>query len=184
MAFLEQFKSKAGNYFLQKLDSSDRNRKGCTLNEAKSVALLYRDHDEAHYKQIKSLVKSLHADFGIQRVCALGFVNSNAKQLPIYQAQKLEYMYFTKDDLNWHMKPKVNLMNFLHEEFDVLIDLTLAPSLPLQFIIKSSKASMKVGNSLTQNETDLDFILEVDENVSLDEYWRQVVFYLTNLKIK
>ena len=82
------------------------------------------------------------------------------------------------------MKPKVNLMNFLHEEFDVLIDLTLAPSLPLQFIIKSSKASMKVGNSLTQNETDLDFILEVDENVSLDEYWRQVVFYLTNLKIK
>lgn len=75
-------------------------------------------------------------------------------------------------------------MNFLHEEFDVLIDLTLAPSLPLQFIIKSSKASMKVGNSLTQNETDLDFILEVDENVSLDEYWRQVVFYLTNLKIK
>ncbi|MFT4779095.1 MAG: hypothetical protein ACI80P_001555 [Flavobacteriales bacterium] len=184
VALTDNLRKKVGSFYLNKEVQNSRQRKGTTLKEASSIALLYEDLDETHYKQVKSLVKSLHNEHGIQRVCAMGFINEQQKNIPVYQTQKLEYMYFTKRDLTWDMRPKAGMMNFVNEQFDLIIDLSMNPVLPLQFLLKTSLAHMKVGSSLSQSDDHLDFILELEPNASLDEYWRQVMFYLTNLKIK
>ncbi len=184
MALTDNLRRKVGQFDLNRVSKSKRQRKGASLSEASSIALLYADVDESHFNQIKSLVKSLHTEHGIQRVCAMGFVDKKAKKTPEYQTQKLEYMYFTKSDLTWKMKPKAGMMNFVNEQFDIIIDLSMKPVLPLQFLLKSSLAHMKVGSSLSESDDHLDLILELDKNASLGEYWRQAIFYLTNLNIK
>lgn len=180
MALTRQMKEWAGKRFLQREDHSDRERKGVNLNKAESAAILYIDQDEVYFKEVKALVRRLHEHFGIKRVCALGYVDAPSKALPVYQAQKLEYMYFTRSDLNWHLKPKVSLMNFLSEPFDVLIVMSMKPCIPLRYILKDSKAHMKVGNSLAESEDELDMIIALDQEASLDSYLKQLEFYLTN----
>ncbi|WP_306643722.1 DUF6913 domain-containing protein [Sanyastnella coralliicola] len=184
MAIVQRMKEKAGKYFLEREQPAQRERTGTNLSNANSVAFLYEDKDEAYFKQIQRLVRFVHEEYGVRRACALGYVDKPTKQLPIYQLQKLEYMYFTKGDLNWHMKPKVNLMNFLQEPFDILIDLRLSPSVPLDYILRHSKAKMKAGASLSGAEEMYDFSLEVQSGCSLDEYWKQINFYLSNLTLK
>lgn len=181
---LTRLKEKAGYWFLDREVEPERKRRGVNLTTAKSVAFLYLDEDEAYFSEIKKLVRSLHEDFGTPRVCALAYVDQSAKHLPVYHAQKLEYMYFTKSDLNWHLKPKVSLMNFLHEPFELLIDLRLKPSIPMDYILKRSQASMKCGANLSGASDLYDFNLDLRSETSMNEYWEQMRFYLTNLQLR
>lgn len=178
------FRERAGKYFLKKEGLPVRDRKGVNLGNAQSAALLYIDHSEEHFKQIRGYVKQLHEIYGMKRVCALGFVDLPSKQLPVYQAQKLEYMYFTRSDLNWYLKPQVSLMNFLTEPFDVLIDLSGSPCLPMQYILKASHARMKVGSSMAEADGLYDLTVRLDDQEQLVDYWKHLNYYLTKAEFK
>lgn len=183
MSLVRSIQEKAGAYYLEKELAPSRNISGSTLQRASSVALLYSDVDEAFYKKIRSFVKELHEVHDVQRVCALAYVDSKQKELPIYQVQKLEYMYFTKSDLNWHLKPVVSLMHFIEEEFDVLIDLSTTPCVPLQYMLKASKSKMKVGTSENGASELLDLIIETGPDTTPERFWKQAVHYLSNLQL-
>lgn len=165
-------------YFLSKEKVPDRTRKGVNLHSAKSAALLYIDKDEEYFKEIKSLVHELHDVFGLQRVCALSYVDLPSKKLPIYHAQKLEYMYFTKSDLNWHLKPRVSLMNFLGEPFDLLIDLSQELCIPMHYILNASHASMKIGSSQSLASKYNDLTIAMEPESSLHDYWQHIKYYM------
>jgi hypothetical protein len=184
MAMAKNLKERAGKYFLRKELAPMRERRGVNLGNAQSAALLYIDHDENHFKQIKAYVKQLHEVYGMKRVCALGFVDLPSKQLPVYQAQKLEYMYFTRSDLNWYLKPQASLMNFLTEPFDVLIDLSVEPCVPMHYILKASHARMKVGTSRSGARDLYDVTLRMDEHEQLADYWKHLNYYLNKAEFK
>lgn len=184
MAMAKILKERAGKYFLKKEPAPVRDRRGVNLGSAQSAALLYIDHDENHFKQIKAYVKQLHEVYGMKRVCALGFVDLPSKQLPVYQAQKLEYMYFTRSDLNCYLKPQVSLMNFITEPFDLLIDLTVDPCVPMQYILKASHARMKVGSSRAQANELYDMTLRLDDHEQLADYWKHLNYYLNKVEFK
>lgn len=184
MSIVKNLQAKAGEYYLHREVVPNRMKAGSTLHAAASVGILYNDVDEAFYKKIRSYVKLLHEQYDVQRVFALGYVDTTAKELPIYQVQKLEYMYFTKSDLNWHLKPVVSLMHFIDEQFDVLIDLSTSPSLPLKYILKSSHASMKVGTPQAGTADSLDLMIDAKEGITPEEFWGQAIFYLTNLPLQ
>lgn len=184
MSLVKSIKERAGEFYLGREQTPERTKSGSTLFAASSVAILYNDVDEDYYKKIRSYVKLLHESFDVQRVCALGYVDNTAKELPRYQVQKLEYMYFTKSDLNWHLKPTVSLMHFIDEKFDVLIDLSTVPSLPLRYILKASHAGMKVGTPAAGASDLLDFMIETRETTSPEDFWNQALFYLSNLPLR
>lgn len=184
MALPKGLRERAGLYFLSKEASPQRDRQGVNLSKAKSAALLYVDKDEAYFKKIKQHVSELHDMYGLKRVCALGYVDVPSKALPIYHAQKLEYMYFTKSDLNWHMKPRVSLMNFLSEPFDVLIDLSTELCIPMHYILNASHAKMKVGNSLSMADRYHDMTIRLPAGCSHDDYWEQLTYYLNKAELK
>ncbi len=184
MALPKGIREKAGLYFLSKEKAPQRERQGVNLSKAKSAALLYVDKDETYFKKIKAHVRDLHDTYGLQRVCALGFVNLPSKELPVYHAQKLEYMYFTKSDLNWHMKPRVSLMNFLSEPFDLLIDLSTELCIPMHYILNASHARMKVGSSLALADRFYDMTFRLPAGCSHEDYWDQVTYYLNKAELK
>lgn len=154
------------------------------LSNALSVALLYIDSDEEHFKRVKSLVNELHSIYGVKKVCALGFIDLPEKAIPVYHAQKLEYMYFTRNDLNWHLSPNAALANFLSEPYDLLIDLSTKPCLPLQYVVKASKARMKVGTGLADAGQLYDICIQPKSSATPGELWESILHYLTKPNLK
>jgi hypothetical protein len=184
MNLLRQIKHVAGVRLLHSEQEPIRSRQGFNFHSAERVGLLYYDSDEPQFNQVRAYAKRLKDDFGVKQVKALGFVDEQAKRLPVWQAQKLEFEYFTRDDLNWHLRPVNNVQPFTDEEFDILIDLTDGNNVSLGFIIKLSKARMKVGRKGSRTERYCDFILNVGETTRLADFISQLNNYLSNPKIR
>lgn len=184
MGFIQNIKKKAGQYFLEREGEVKRQRKGFNFSNAQRIALLYEDHDEAFFKKIKNYVKYLHAEHGIRKVMAFGFIDADSKNIPIWHAHKLEFDYFTRGDLNWHLKPSHVIKQFTDRDFDILIDLSQEDCIPLNYVLSHSQAKMKVGRAGSPNESAYDLLISMDEGQGIDQFINQVNFYLSNLDIQ
>lgn len=184
MNLMRRIKHMAGRRLLRNEQEPQRSRQGFNFHSAERVGLLYLDTDEPNFNLIRAYAKRLKEDFGVKQVKALGFVDDQAKRLPVWQAQKLEFEYFTRDDLNWHLRPINNVHPFIEEDFDILIDLTDGQNVSLGFIMKMSKARMKVGRKGSRTERYCDFILNVGETTRLSDFISQLNNYLSNPKIR
>jgi hypothetical protein len=184
MKFFEKIKLSAGRRALGKLPDAKRIRSGSNFHDAQSIGILYIDNDERYFNKIKAFAKYLKDKFGVRHIRCVGFVNDSAKNLSIWQSQKLEFEYFTKDDLNWYLRPVQNVSKFIKEDFDILIDLTNGDQIPLNFIFKESKAKMKVGlkDSLAARQCDL--MIDLGDNPTIDKYLQNLDVYLSNPQIK
>lgn len=184
MKAVRNIKEALGRRALRSEQEPNRVRRGGNFNSAQHVGLLYIDSDEPHFNLVRSYAKLLKEKYGVKNVSALGFVNENTKRIPVWQTQKLEFTFFSKDDLNWNLKPIQNIEKFTNEEFDILIDLSGGNSLPLNFILKQSRAMMKVGLRGSKGEKYYDFLLNMGGNSSTDKFIEQLNLYLSNPKIK
>lgn len=184
MKLVQQLKKKVGRYFLQKEEEVPRARKGSNFNQAQHVGLLYEDINEAHYKRIKSYVKHLKEQYGIRKLLALAFIDTDEKKIPVWHAHKLEFEFFTRSDLNWHLKPGSHLRSFTETEFDILIDLSSKDCVPIRYVLTHSKAKMKVGRKGSPGEDHYDLVLDLGKDEELDKFLEQVDFYLTNFQIQ
>jgi len=184
MKFVEKIKLSAGRRALGKMEEPRRQRAGSNFHDAQSVGILYADSDERYFNKIKAFAKYLKDKFGVRHIKCVGFVNESSKNLPIWQSMKLEFEYFTKDDLNWYLLPVHNFSKFIIEDFDILIDLTNGDHIPLNFIFKESKAKMKVGlrDSLAARQCDL--MIDLGDNPTIDKYLQNLDMYLSNPQIK
>jgi hypothetical protein len=184
MKFIEKIKLSVGRRALGKSPDVQRNRRGSNFHDAVSVGILYVDNDERYFNKIKAFHKYLKEKFGVKHVNCLGFFNDNTKNLSIWQSQKLEFEYFTKDDLNWYLRPVQNVSNFIKQDFDILIDLTQGEHIPINFIFKESKAKMKVGLSESLTSVQSDLLLNLGENPTIEQYLQNLDVYLSNPQIK
>lgn len=165
---------------------AERERKGCSLQHASSVGLVYLERDHAHFREIKDLAKRLKDEYGVRRVGMMSFVQEEMKDTPTWLVKKLDSGYFCNSDLNWFGWPSKEYEAFVGTPFDILIDLELEPVLPLKFVMRASVASMKVGVDHPDWNRDLDVRLvaqsvddEMDEMEEVDvilqdpmESWR------------
>jgi hypothetical protein len=148
------------------------------------VAFLYLDSDEDFFKTLKKYAKYLKENFNIKSVMIMGFVDQPDKKLPIWQQHKLESDFFSRSNLNWHLKPVTGVKKFLEEDFDILIDFSGGNVLPLNYLLKESKAKMKVGALGSRAARNCDFILNMGNQYGADKYIVQLNAYLSNPKIK
>lgn len=161
-----------------------RIRQGFNFHSAEKVGILYKDEDENHFNKVKAYARFLKDQFNIKYVRSLGFVDEVTKRLPPWQSQKLEFEFFSREDLNWHLRPVQNVSGFLQDDFDILIDLTGGDVVPMNFILKESRASMKVGWRGSKAERYCDFIINMGEEKSMEKFIDQLNLYLSNPKIK
>ena len=77
-------------------------------------------------------------------VSALGFVDQKDKSFE--HMSSLHFDFFSNTELNWYGKPQGMVIdNFLSEDYDILIDLSLKKFYPLTYLAVASPAKFKVG---------------------------------------
>ena len=184
MKLVRRIKQAAGGRFLRNEAEPQRERRGSNFNSARRIGLLYLDSDEPHFIKVRNYSKFLKDEFDIKSVICLGYVDEVKKKLPVWQLQKLELNYFSREDLNWHYKPIQNVATFLQEDFDILIDLSGGNVVPLNYVMKESKARMKVGLKGSRCDRYCDFLLNMGDAPSADKFIEQLNLYLSNPKIK
>jgi hypothetical protein len=158
-----------------------RVRKVINLARASSIGVLYYLPDEPTYRKISKYVKKLQ-DSGI-KVKALGYVHS--KRLTGQFLPKLSYDFLYPAGLNWQFKPVAQAAkDFIDEEFDILLDLSVEDYIPLLYITGVSRARFKAGLKSDRRSRYLDLMIDLGEKDGLDELIEQVDHYLTIINKK
>jgi hypothetical protein len=173
-----------GRKMLRKELDAVRLRKGYNFNSAQSIGIIYRDTDETFYKAIKEYAHFLKTSFEVKTVKALGYVEEPAKKIPTYQQHALEYEFFSQEDVNWYGKPVRGIESFINEDFHILLDFSGGSVLPLNYVLKESRACMKVGVKGTMGERYCDLIIDMGQATSIDKFVAQLNQYLSNSKIR
>jgi hypothetical protein len=141
------------------------------------VGIVYVAPDEQAHAQVRNYVKKIKEELGIHRIQCLGYVDD--KMMPHYMGAKLHFDAINQKDLNWYRIPGGNTVNnFIAEEHDVLIDLTLTDYLPIQYIVAKSRARFKVGRWGDSNRHFLDMMIDMAGANSLPQLIAQIDRYL------
>ena len=160
------------------LEHLKRDVRSSDFKDVRSIGLLYFLPDESTYKTIESLVEQLSALKIRTRIVAY----HNGKITPHYFIPKLQQDIITQKSIGFNLKPTGIFVNdFINEPFDVLIDLSLSCHYPLLHLAAMSKAHMKVGRHTELHEKIFDFMINVNDDISLPEYIELVIHYLKKI---
>jgi len=178
------FRKFVSNYFKKRLffyyQKQQRNAKIQTLNNSKSVGILWNPVDEASIETYELLRKTLK-DKGIRTV---GLAHINSKGEKDTFATIAHSGFSNNVNVSWAGRPKSgDGEQFMQEQFDILIDLSIRKVLALQYILVHSEATFKVGwESSEYNYYDLN--IDVSVKPECRYLMEQIVYYLENINGK
>ncbi len=155
-----------------------RVRKPYSLDSAQYIALLYNLPDEDTYKKVEEFIKSLNEiNIKVKVACY-----TEQKIIPHYFIPKLLQDIFTVKEVNWYYHPvKPFVKDFLEEEFDLLIDLSLSEHFPLLYLAAMSKAGLKIGRFDETHQDYYDLMIDVPRDASIEFFIEQVMHYLNKI---
>ncbi len=159
MNLMGSLKKKVGEFNLKKqIGHQKRNVKSCSLIEARKIGVLFDATHLVSFEIVKEFVK--HITKPENEVMVLGYVDS--KQMIDHYLYRKGFEFFTKSNLNWYNKPEGEAVNdFIAQKFDILIDLNLEDSYPMNHISSASHAVFKAGRFSPDNKI-LDFMLDIE----------------------
>jgi len=166
-----------GSALLKKeVNKIDRNRVVNNLQKARSIGVFFQIIQPESLGIVRDFLDNLIAEK--KKVYALAYIEDR-KTYDIYKADP-SLNIITRKDFNWFNKP-VNpiIKSFTQEEFDILINLCLTKSLPVEFVVSLSKAKMKVGKYISDNDSS-DIMIDLGDNHNdLNYLIEQLLFYLS-----
>lgn len=162
MKLLENTKRNFGSFVLvRKISSKKRNAKSCGLEQAKKIGILYNATHPISFEIIKSFTKVL-LEKKIE-VSVLGYVQN--KNLIDHYLYRKGFDFFTKNNLNWYNKPiGETVENFIKTPFDILINLCLEETFPVQYILALSESKFKVGKYFDEPNY-MDLMINVEKEM-------------------
>jgi hypothetical protein len=184
---------KINNFLFQKsakkyLATNVRERRFVNYDSAKSILLLFESDFSEKNPLIRKMIHKLKLDG--KKVSAWGFVDKKEVMTSILPDFKILHNKVT----NTFKKPLPTYINEIeNQEFDLLIDLTMRPIIPLQYIVMHANASCKTGLR-KKGQRIYDFVLDVDNlptsdtNESTDNtvdetyLFNKIIFYLKNIQ--
>ena len=151
-----------------------------TFSNSKSIGILWNPIDEAGIETYELLRKTLK-DKGIRTV---GLAHLDSKREKETFATIAHSGFSNNINESWNGKPKTgDGAQFMLEQFDVLIDLSIQKVLALQYILVHSVATFKVGwESSEYNYYDLN--IDVTMKPHCRYLMEQIVYYLENINGK
>src|SRR5262245_23331839 len=177
MKLFDRIKEWLGRRALLRESMPDRKPIPRNLADAGKVGIVYLATDEVAYNHVRNYVKKVKEELGIHRIQCIGYVDQ--KDLPHFMIPKLNFDPFCQKDLNWYRIPSGNTVNnFIAEEFEILIDLTLEDYLPIQYIVAKSRARFKVGRYGEGGKPFLDMMIDMAGAQSLPQLITQIDRYL------
>ena len=179
MKLLTDIKHWFGEWQLKRSDlETKRTRAVFNLKTAQKITVLFDATNPKDILRVKELVKILSP--GKDLVSAMGFVNEKDKSFE--HMSTLHFDFFSNENLNWFGKPQGMVIdNFLKEEYDILIDLTLTKFYPLTYMAVASPAKFKVGRCRADIGV-LDLSIDNTKNQSLEALIKEITHYLNRIE--
>lgn len=179
------YQSRARKY----LEGTERERRFVSYGKARSVLILFESDFSEKNIHIRRLISSLQQDG--KKVTAWGFVNKKEIMTSIMP----DFRILHHKQTDFFQSPVLSYLNELENmEFDLLLDLTLKPVLPLQYFALHAKALFKAGihtgsvpvydflmdirNVQQSPESDPESVVEVNEIY----LYEQIIFYLKSIQ--
>jgi len=144
---------------------------------AKSAVILFDASETDSFpviKEFRKFIENKHI-----KCAAFGYVRQ--KEIPQEMLFWKNYLFITKSDLNWYMKPTGDAVdNFFTQDPDILIDFTKEVPLELQFLVVLSNAKFKIG-SFTEQENDYDLMINLTDQNDIGYLAEQIKHYVSML---
>ncbi len=178
MESLKKIGHKIGNIILaRKIKHLSRKKQFHTLDNVKTVAILFDARSETKFKEAKNFISAL-SEKGTQ-VFALGFVEKQ-ETIGNYLYKK-DVDFFSINKVKWTGVPESpSAYRFISRKVNMLIDLTLTDYFPVKYIFALSQAEFKVSG--LEQDTNADFIIKLGKNNNAKYFWEQLNHYLTTIK--
>lgn len=179
MSLLTDLKHWYGEWQLKRSDLEAKRRRAVfNLKTAQKITVLFDATSPKDIVRVKELLKILSP--GKELVSGMGFVNEKDKSFE--HMSTLHFDFFSNDDLNWYGKPQgMVLDNFLKEEYDILIDLTLTNFYPLTYMAVASPAKFKVGRC-REDIGVFDLSINNNKDQSLEALIKEITHYLNRIE--
>ena len=175
MAFLQGIRQKIGSYILEKkVNDLSRNKQFINLADSATIGIVFHQPDNGNFKAIQEFMKMLAAEG--KQIAALGYIEG--KNVPDFYLLRKGFNFFCDSDLNWFHQPEAGFVDdFVKREFDILINLSIDNSFPVEYIYALSNAKFKVGiyaNGISHS----DLVIDVKDNHDVDYLIGQITHYL------
>jgi hypothetical protein len=143
MNLLQQIRTCAGNYFLNKgISSLQRSKKLININSAGSIGILFELTEESVYYSIQKYFQKFQEKK--IKVKALGYASN--KLVTNHFLPVLSFDFFNGKQINWFNIPKAQcIQDFIDTDFDICINIASEKVFPLKYVSGMSKARLKVG---------------------------------------
>ena len=179
------FKRRAQNY----LSITPREHRFVSYNKAKTILLLFESDYAENNQFIHKIIKQMQADG--KKVSSWGFIDKKEIETAIFPDFRI--LHHKQTDL-FHKPLESFIEELKSNTYDLLIDLTLKPIIPLQYIELYAEAVFKTGIRKTELPV-YDFVLDVEnveapdessgsiENTVNETYlFNQIIFYLKSIQ--
>lgn len=142
-------------------------RQSVNLKNAKQLGLLFdADHPDTR-KTVLAYAEKLRKQG--KQVRVLGYLKE------LQEGESLGFKSFTKKDLDWAYRPKgTDVQEFMAKETDLLLHLSLQPSMPMAYICALASAKLRVGPSSSDYTYAYDLMIDAPESAGLSVFIEQM----------
>jgi len=174
---INQFKVRSGLYQLKLIvNKISRSGYSVPLDQAKSIGILFNITTEAEFKEVENLTESLKSRQ--RNIRLMGFISDKTLKIN----SKSDIQILTIEDISWNYIPKKEkIIQFINQEFDILINLCTEICIPLSIVSALSKSIFKVGAFQNNQIAIFDFSL-ITQQKSITGFSTELKYYLDKIR--
>jgi len=155
-----------------------RQKKLYDFATAKYIGILCSPQDETGTGHLKDFLTFL-SQKGI-RYSVFGYFDGNDIPENFLYWKGMDFI--TRNDLNFFFIPKSPVVDkFILEPFDMLINCTVAPYFPVEYISQLSVAKCKVG-IMREKEPCYDLMIDIQKEPTIEYFLHNLKIYLSNIR--
>lgn len=182
MGFLRNIRIYLGKRYLNKeLHKTTRERRPVNLSQASSIGIIYLLSSEEEYNRVSSFTKKLQEQG--KKVHVIGLYHYN--RVPVFYIPKLSYDLLLPRNIDLLFRPSAPFVTeFVHSEFDILIDLSSPDNFTLHYIASLSRAHFKLGRRIDDRPLPYDLMIDTSSEISSQQLLEQIVYYTNTLNFQ
>ncbi len=175
MILFKDIRQKTGSYLLKrKIRKLSRKKQFINMVDAQTVGIVFKLSDDAVFRAVNDYLKELTAEG--KQVFVIGYID--AREIPDTWLLRKGYNFFCMKDLNLYFIPELPFVkDFLKREFDLLINLSIDRTFPVDYIFAVSKAKFKTGKFFEGYDYS-DLAIDIKESRDVGYLTEQMTHYL------
>tara|TARA_B100000029_G_C17411949_1_gene901080 strand:+ start:33 stop:596 length:564 start_codon:yes stop_codon:yes gene_type:complete len=163
----------------RKTKDKEQVREFTGLDKANTIGILYMANKKENVEKLVSFSDKIAKKN--KNVHLLGLLPN--KKLESLKEEFPEQRFISQNELSWYRVPKkLSSSRFIKNEFDILINMYLKESLPLQYISSLSKAKFRIGHYRKKNLYCNDFLIDLNGAKELDKLIELVEYFISKNK--